>query len=894
VAEGFKVADAFISIHADDDTRDGRRKIERDTERWSDKLGGTIGRNLGRGLKLGIGAALKGLLGLGKLMAMSLVIGAITSAIGGLVGAAGALVPVIASLAAVAATAAGALLLLPAAMLAVRVAALTVKLALQGFGDAMKAIAAEDAAKFKEALKNLAPEARQVARALRDLFPAFKEMRLGVQNELFRDLSGHIRSLGEQYLPMLRRNLEGVARVFNGIARQVIAFLRSTTTQGDLEMLFGAMNQFLSNLGRAVTPLLRILRDVLTVSMEVLAQVTGGLAPALDRIADTIARMRADGSLARLITDGLHAMGLFVRLAGDLLGILRGIFRAAGENNALFEFFDRINELVNSGFGQRNLALIFDALRKAAAAMAPVLTELLRVLGPVLLALADVAVAFGPHIAGLVRSLGAALLLLRPALIDLAPLISVVARGLKPIAEILVGIVRAAAPGFGAFLNALVDALQSLAPIAPVVGRAFGDLLRALAPLLRVLGPLLAVLLGELAIALSGLATLAEPIIRVFSESFLTLLDEMVPLMAELARQLLPAFAQAALAIGRAMEPLIPVFAELARIYADEVAEHMPKIVALFSELLELAGPLAVVLVEDLLEFFKDLVPLLPVLLPQLFELVMAMLELTIALAPLLPDLLEFLTLATQLAIQSGLLELAIKTLTIALGIAAGVIRGVKRTLDILLAPIRFVKAAFDALREAVGKTMKSVSSQMSGLGGRIKNAVGNLGSLLYNAGRNVIQGLINGIKAMFPNLGNVVSQGANIIRSFWPFSPAKRGPLSGRGDMRIAGQKVVGRLVQGMSDRLGQVSVAAARMASVVAGATGAGMGDPALAGVPISGGRGQGGGTHGPYRMILDGKVLTEFVIDTVTGAPREVAAATDEGRRQRGFDFSPRARP
>jgi hypothetical protein len=47
----------------------------------------------------------------------------------------------------------------------------------------------------------------------------------------------------------------------------------------------------------------------------------------------------------------------------------------------------------------------------------------------------------------------------------------------------------------------------------------------------------------------------------------------------------------------------------------------------------------------------------------------------------------------------------------------------------------------------------------------RILSALGNLGSLLYNAGQQVIQGLINGISSMFGSLGSIVSSiGSGIL----------------------------------------------------------------------------------------------------------------------------------
>jgi hypothetical protein len=89
--------------------------------------------------------------------------------------------------------------------------------------------------------------------------------------------------------------------------------------------------------------------------------------------------------------------------------------------------------------------------------------------------------------------------------------------------------------------------------------------------------------------------------------------------------------------------------------------------------------------------------------------------------------------------------------------------------------------------------------------------------NVLYQAGRNVVSGLIEGIRSMFGPLANVVSQGMQIIRNFTPFSPAKEGPLSGSGDPLIAGQKIVERIATGMEMEMPALRGAASNVASSV-----------------------------------------------------------------------------
>ena len=78
----------------------------------------------------------------------------------------------------------------------------------------------------------------------------------------------------------------------------------------------------------------------------------------------------------------------------------------------------------------------------------------------------------------------------------------------------------------------------------------------------------------------------------------------------------------------------------------------------------------------------------------------------------------------------------------------------------------------YTGLRIGFNNAWNNVVATARGIGGRIKSAVGSLGDILYNAGKNVVQGLINGIKAATPSLTNVLAGLTNLI-------PKIKGPES-------------------------------------------------------------------------------------------------------------------
>jgi hypothetical protein len=98
-----------------------------------------------------------------------------------------------------------------------------------------------------------------------------------------------------------------------------------------------------------------------------------------------------------------------------------------------------------------------------------------------------------------------------------------------------------------------------------------------------------------------------------------------------------------------------------------------------------------------------------------------------------------------------------------------------------------------------------------------IKTAVSGFGDLLFDAGKALIGGLIHGISSMIGSVGSAIGSIAHEITSHLPFSPAKKGPLSGSGSPDIAGRKIAQMLSQGMVSDLSGISAASSQMTGAV-----------------------------------------------------------------------------
>lgn len=113
------------------------------------------------------------------------------------------------------------------------------------------------------------------------------------------------------------------------------------------------------------------------------------------------------------------------------------------------------------------------------------------------------------------------------------------------------------------------------------------------------------------------------------------------------------------------------------------------------------------------------------------------------------------------------------------------VIDGIKAIVD-------KVKKFFGELKAAADKGVGPLIDFVKGIPKRIFDALGNVGSMLYDSGKKIIQGLIDGLKSMAGKVKDVAKDILNGVRNLFPFSPAKEGPFSGKGWTRYSGEALI------------------------------------------------------------------------------------------------------
>jgi hypothetical protein len=181
------------------------------------------------------------------------------------------------------------------------------------------------------------------------------------------------------------------------------------------------------------------------------------------------------------------------------------------------------------------------------------------------------------------------------------------------------------------------------------------------------------------------------------------------------------------------------------------------------------------------------------------------------------------------------------------------------------------IGGVFGGLIGIVAGAIRAVIGVVAGLPGAMLAVLAGLGSLLYNAGIALIQGLINGIRDMLGAVGNAASSVASTIRSYLPFSPAKQGPLAGAGSTQVAGAKIASMLASGMLTGLPAVEGMAGRLASAAGVNASGSYGALGGSGPQVAGMSGVGGSGSTPVLQLASDGKIGDLLLEVIEKAAR-----------------------
>lgn len=428
-------------------------------------------------------------------------------------------------------------------------AARQVRGAQEALADAQRAVTAAQeqgattANKLNEAMAKLSPNARNFVNAVRAMGPAFSELRMEVQDRLFRGLDVSFTRMATASLPALRTGLGGMADVLNNMGRGLMDTFTRLANEGLLKKMFQGFTDGMKPLEKVPGQFSEMFVKLGIAAAPAMKRITTGLGNAFARVGGKLDEAFKSGRLEKAIDTALDLAVQFGRVLGDVFGTLGNVMDAAaagggdalGSLGAVFKELRRITAMPEV---QEALTVIFKALTDIGKLVAVTFGAVLQAVLPLLAELAPVvselAQKFAPVLVRLAETLGEALMPIMDALLPVVDdlgdiivnLVEAVMPLLKPIGELLAVVVSALAPVLpvvGDIVTLLVRSLvtglkpviDALIPAVGTFGTFIGQLAPMLVPLYQAFAPLIPVL-GQMATALINLAMSAiEPLLPI-------------------------------------------------------------------------------------------------------------------------------------------------------------------------------------------------------------------------------------------------------------------------------------------------------------------------------------------------------------------------------------------
>ena len=351
--------------------------VDTKIENEMDKEGKKGGRSLWKGLSAGLSVAAAMFLPTLIALAVELV---------------AALAPAVTALAAT----------LPAAISTALVSVVALKMATKGVGDALKtAFDPTKAAQFNEAMKKLAPSARDFVREVQKLHPAFHQLQQDVQQVFFNQLEGTLTNVSRSLLPTLHKGLVGISVDLGKMADNFLSAFGGR--KADIASIFIAAHEALKPFIPALGMLAGAFVTIAAVAGPLFASLSGGFAHLLTQFAAFINQAADSGALAKFFDDALVILRQLGGLLGNVFDLVNSLISALQEDGGqalgfLSALIGQLAAFFKTAEGKQMLANVFLLLNTA-------LSSLLAILGPLLPAIGELVSSFSGTLVNVLQTI---------------------------------------------------------------------------------------------------------------------------------------------------------------------------------------------------------------------------------------------------------------------------------------------------------------------------------------------------------------------------------------------------------------------------------------------------------------------------------------------------------
>jgi hypothetical protein len=271
-----------------------------------------------------------------------------------------ALIPPIIALVAALKDLFGVVALLPAGIAVLAATIIPAVVAFQNFGDALSALASGDVEKINEAMKKLAPSARQVAVEMAALIPILKDIQIQVQQGFFQPLIGQFSALAKVLATPLKNGMTTVASALGNLVAKLLKFLGSAQNVNMINKVFASTGRIINALADPLVRFLEAMSNSVVAALPFVERLGAAFGRFLDKFARFINEGIESGAFDKFIEDAFTITKELLQLGKALFGFLGTLFAGTEESGhdlikSLTDLTNKLNDFLNSAEGQRTL-----------------------------------------------------------------------------------------------------------------------------------------------------------------------------------------------------------------------------------------------------------------------------------------------------------------------------------------------------------------------------------------------------------------------------------------------------------------------------------------------------------------------------------------------------------
>lgn len=371
--------------------------------------------------------------------------------------------------------------------------------------------------------------------------------------------------------------------------------------------------------------------------------------------------------------------------------------------------------------------------------------------------------------------------------------------GLQAIAPIASQVFGTLGPMFSSLVPVLAQVWQSFSPLSLI----FTALQPVLPQIVGMFGTLATSLGGALTGALTTLMPTLLQLSTMLSETlagvFIAVMPavlQMVGMLAGLFTQLAPVIAQIVGVLGELVMQLV---AALMPIIMQLVATVMPMVVTIFGAVVSAIVPLVTMLAGLLIPIIQALMPVVITVFGVIAEVIGSVMQIVMGIIQVVTGIISgnwAQVWSGVLNVVSGVFGLIVSLISGAIQMVISVIGAglnivISTWVAILTGIVSYVSTSFRSIVDGAGGMLRDLVNFFGSIGGKIIGAIGDVGGALFNTGKNIIQGLIDGIGSMMGAIGRAV---LNIVPE------AIRGPFE-----QLLGIRSPSRVFRGYGVNIGQ-----------------------------------------------------------------------------------------